>query len=216
MVATILGGILTTILMKGPDMLANSQRLPGLFAQTKEKFFSWYHDDKEWSGVWTSYPEGIGNLEDMHLSKVDLRIEVEARQGDIGGMIGTGALCEAVPLMNFAMLEGSVSGSTAKVVAWDTVGGRRINYAALRIDRDGDVITVTPIEGVVRLFPATARLGRHPVLDRKQEDAKWDVYCKAERVSALKRMLPAATQSASSAAPQGSGPANAAIRTPAK
>ena len=129
-------------------------------------------------------------MADMHLSNVDMQITIWASQGDIDGTIATKSICRSIPLVNYVLLRGEVSGNTANVTAWDIVGGHKIDFADLTLVRDGDVITVTPTSGRTSWFPTTARLGRHPDENAKQPEPD-QTFCNAERNAFFNKHIPA-------------------------
>jgi hypothetical protein len=143
-------------------MLQNARILPGEVRETAAQYQSWVKEDAAWTGHWSSFPEGIVDMADMHLSDVDMQIVIWASQGDIDGTIATKRICKANPMLNYVLLRGEVSGNVAHVVAWDIVRGHKTDFAELELVRDGDVVTVTPISGRVDWFPNVARLGKTP------------------------------------------------------
>ena len=70
------------------------------------------------------------------------------------------AICNAVPFNSYLLLRGEVSGDTAQVIVWDVIGGRKIDFATLRLARDGSVLTVVPTGGMNHLFPGSARIAK--------------------------------------------------------
>lgn len=168
--------VISAILLKGPSLLQNARILPEEVRLTMSKFLSWAKEDDAWTGHWSSYPEGIVNMADMRLSDVDMQITIWASQGDIDGTIATKNICRSIPVLNYVLLRGSVSGNAAHVVAWDIVQGHKTDFAKLTLAREGDAMTVTPIDGRKDWFPSTARLGRHPT--RSEPD---QAFCSEER-----------------------------------
>jgi hypothetical protein len=155
--------------------------------QTASQFQSWAKEDEAWTGHWSSFPEGIVDMADMHLSDVDLQITIWASQGNIDGTIATKSICRSIPVLNYVLLRGEVSGNTAHVIAWDIVQGHKTDFAELDLIRDGDVITVVPTSGRKDWFPATARLGRHPS-ESGTEPEPDQTFCNAERNAFFKKL----------------------------
>ncbi|MCT8283564.1 hypothetical protein [Xanthomonas translucens] len=172
--------VVSAILLKGPNLLQNARILPSEVRQTTSQFQSWAKEDASWTGNWTSFPEGIVDMADMHLSNVDMQITIWASQGDIDGTIATKSICKSIPVLNYVLLRGKVSGDTAHVVAWDIVQGHKTDFAELTLVRDGGVITVRPTSGRKEWFPLAARLGRHP--DESGVEPEPDqTFCNEER-----------------------------------
>jgi len=149
-------------LLNAPTLLQNVRKLPDEARETSSQYQSWVKEDAEWTAHWSSFPEGVVDMADMRLSNTDMQITIWASQGEIDGTIATKAICRSIPVLNFVLLRGTVSGNTAKVTAWDIVQGYKTDFAELKLVRDGGVLTVTPLSGRKDWFPATARLGKHP------------------------------------------------------
>lgn len=181
--------IVSAILLKGPNLLQNARILPAEIRQTASQFLSWAKDDADWTGHWSSFPEGIVNMADMHLSDVDMQITIWAKEGSIDGTIATKSICKSIPVLNHVLLRGEVSGTTADVIAWDIVQGHKTDFAQLRLARDGHVITVTPLTGRKEWFPATARLGKHPPELGKEPESD-QTFCDHERKSFFEKLRP--------------------------
>jgi len=183
------GIVVSTIFLKGPSLLQNARILPTEIRQTTSQFLSWYKDDGDWTGHWSSFPEGIVNMEDMHLSDVDMQITIWAKEGSIDGTIATKSICNSIPMLNYILLSGEVSGTTANLNAWDIVQGHKIDFAQIRLVRDGDEITVTPVNGRKEWFPATARLGKHPLKPGEIPEPD-QTFCDQERKSFFEKLRP--------------------------
>lgn len=128
-------------------------------------------------------------MADMKLSDTDMQITIWSKEGEIDGTIATKKICKSVPLVNYVLLRGKVSGNTATVVAWDIVQGHKKDFALLNIVRDGEVITVAPTEGFKEWFPATARLGKHPLEAGKVPEPD-QTFCAEERKSFFEKIRP--------------------------
>jgi len=192
--------VVSAILLKGPNLLQNARILPAEIHQTVSQFLSWTKDDADWTGHWSSFPEGIVDMADMHLSDVDMQITIWAKEGSIDGTIATKSICKSIPVLNYVLLRGEVSGTTADVIAWDIVQGQKTDFAQLRLARDGDVITVTPVNGRKEWFPAISRLGRHPLEPGKEPEPD-QTFCDQERKSFFEKLRPSANEKGSQVAP---------------
>lgn len=188
-VASATGVVVSAILLKGPTLLQNARILPGEVRQTASDFLSWAKEDAAWTGHWSSFPEGIVDIADMRLSDVDMQITLWASQGDIDGTIATKSICRSIPVLNYVLLRGEVSGNTANVIAWDIVRGHKTDFAELKLVRDGDVVTVTPTSGRKDWFPTTARLGRH-LGESGAEPEPDQTFCDEERKAFFNKLRP--------------------------
>lgn len=172
--------VVSAILLKGPTLLQNARILPSEFRETMQQFTAWAKEDSEWSGRWSSFPEGYVDMADMDLSDVDMQITIWANQGYIDGTIATKKVCQSIPFVNYVLLRGKVSGNTAVVTAWDIIQGHKRDFAELKLVRDGVIMTVTPISGRKEWFPDIARIALHP--GEQEEDHSPDhEFCVEER-----------------------------------
>jgi hypothetical protein len=162
-VAVVVGGAIGAFLLNVNPILTNVRQLPAEVRMTGDQFSSWYHQDSDWSGRWTSSPEGYVDAAAMRLSDEAVEIELAVENGLIDGTIATRQICDAIPF-DFLLLRGRVNATrtTASVVVWDTFQGRNQDIAALTLKRDGAVITVVPKAGAVGLFPAQSRIALDP------------------------------------------------------
>lgn len=174
---TAIAGVFFTALLNAPAFLENARKLPASYQQTKAQYLSWLHDDSGWTANWSSFPEGLIDIEEMRLSDVDMQITIWASQGNIDGVIGTRAICKQFPFWDYVLLRGKVSGDSAEVIVFDYIGGLSRDFAQLQLERNDNVLTVTPISGQMDWFPATARLGRHPRAQDEKPAPDMD-FCK--------------------------------------
>jgi hypothetical protein len=155
-------GAFFMLILNAPTLITNLENLPRDVSRVTDKFLGWYYDDEAWTGFWSEFPEGYVNLEEMNLGSVKLGIDIIATSGVIGGMIGTKAICNTLPFVEFLHIEGKVSGNEAVITAFDYIGGKRQEFTRLTLRRDGIIMTVKPVDGIVDLFPQGAKIGRHP------------------------------------------------------
>lgn len=179
-------GALGAFLLNINPILASVRQLPSEMQKTSDQFSGWYFQDASWNGRWINNPEGYVDAADMNLSGEKIAIDLQVKNGDIGGTIATPQICEALPLQGDLLLEGRVrvTRDSAWVAVWDIVGGHRRNIAALNLERDGAVMTVVPLKGNVRLFPSKARIA----LDPGDQSSAEPVCDPAER-EAFQRMI---------------------------
>lgn len=178
---------LSAVLINGPTLLQNARSMPKEFRETKSQFESWVKEDDEWTGHWSSFPEGVANMSDMKLSDTDLEITVTSTQGRIDGTIATKAICRSIPIVNFVLLRGQVSGNSADVVAWDIVEGYDREFATLTLTREGDVMTVVPTGGHTAWFAPMVRIGRSPSVEEDGPSPSGD-YCAEQREAFMKAL----------------------------
>jgi hypothetical protein len=153
-----------------PGFLESLQKIPSEIDKTKQQYMRWVKEDEDWSGEWSSFPEGVVDMPSMNLSDTDLILTISADQGEIGGTIATKKICKSIPFFSFIQLEGSVSGNSADVVAYDFVLGRRVNFAQLKLSRAGDVLTVRTLEQIQDWFPREVRLGKSPLASGEEPE----------------------------------------------
>lgn len=152
------------LLLNAPEALQNLRVMPEEARKAIAQYQSWLHEDSEWTGNWTISPEGVVDTGDLTLSNDEVQITIWATGGEIDGTVVTTRICESVPF-DYVLLRGKVYGNHARVTAWDIAGSRKFDFAQLRLDRDGQVMTVTPLEGNVHWFPKAARIARAPLED---------------------------------------------------
>lgn len=62
----------------------------------------------------------------MDLSDVKLGIDITSTNGEIGGMIGTKEICNAIsiPSVEYLLIDGKVSGMEANITVFDILAAR--------------------------------------------------------------------------------------------
>ena len=58
-------------------------------------------------------------------------------------------MCEAAPFSPFLLIEGDINGDVAVVKVYDVIGGRRQDFVTAKLKREGVVMTVLPLAGIV-------------------------------------------------------------------
>ena len=187
---SLLGAGLYGLLANGPTLLANAEKLPADFDRVTGQFLAWHYDDNAWEGLWSASPEGYVDSVDMNLSNVDIKLHLLAQHGRIGGEIATKSICHAIPMVDYFLLEGNVSGDTATITAFDFIGGERKNFFRFTAKRDGVVITISPKEGSPEWLPAAARIGLHPPLDGDDPYSHLTGNCRVEKEEFMKKIRP--------------------------
>jgi hypothetical protein len=181
----VIAGIVVAVgwlLLNANTVLSNARAYPNEVRKTGNQLSSWYYDDAAWNGYWTSESEGYVDKPDMNLSPTPVAVSLEVHGGNLEGMISTKPICDFVPFSDFVLLRGHVDtlGSSATVVAWDTIEGHDQDFAKLKLKRNGAVITVEPQEGTVKLFPK-ARIALDP--NTKEWPAE---FCSGKRDETIK------------------------------
>lgn len=178
-VAALTSASVSAVLIQGPTLLQNMRVIPSEIQKTSDQFQSWVKEDEQWTEHWSAFPEGMVDIADMNLSEVDLQITIWAKNGQIDGTIATHGICQSIPVFNYILLRGSISGNEANVIAWDVVGGHKKEFANLTLTRDNYIMTVKTNSGITSWFPKVARIARRPIdSDDPQPDHE---FCSEER-----------------------------------
>jgi len=188
---TLVGAGLYGLLANGPTLLSNAERLPSEFERVSGKFLSWYYEDQAWEGLWSANPEAYVDLVEMKLSDVDIKLHLLSEHGRIGGEISMKSICRVVPMFDYLLFEGKISGDIATITAFDFIGGERKNFFRFSAKRDGIVITVSPEEGTQEWLPTIpVRIGLHP---SRQDEKPYDHLtgtCRVEKEDLMKKIRP--------------------------
>lgn len=166
------------------SVLTNVRAFPSEVRKTTNQFSSWYYDDAGWTGYWTSSPVGYVDQADMNLSQEPVGVYLKVENGSIDGMISNQKICDSIPFFDFVLLKGQIDtfGSSATVTAWDTIEGHDQNFAKLKLKIDNGIMTVEPVQGVTRLFPA-ARIAPDP------SNTNWpSEYCEGKTAATVKML----------------------------
>lgn len=156
-------GVVFTAGLNGPSLLQNIRKLPAEAEMTRDQYLSWLREDADWTGNWAAFPEGIVNTGDLRLTEgVDMRLSLQAKKGELEGIIASEEVCANDPALDFLLLRGSVSGDTASVEVWDIVGGHEQVYERLTLARKDNVVTVQSERGAESWFHHGAKIGKHP------------------------------------------------------
>ena len=119
----------------------------------------------QWTGMYSSSPEGVTNMGDLELSSesdVVLNLNYSEERHDIGGYIYSETFLGRGPLYPNLMLHGTPSilwPNSLKLEVFDVVLGQRLDIDELRIKRDGPdgLITVSSngflLQHTLRLSP---------------------------------------------------------------
>lgn len=187
---SLVGAGLYGLILNGPALLSNAEKLPAEFERVSGRFLSWYKEDQAWEGLWSASPEGYVDAEDMKLSDVDVKLHILAEHGRIGGEIATKSICRTIPMLDYLLLDGKVSGDIATITAYDFIGGKRKDFFLFTAKRDGVVITVALKEGGQEWLPTSARIGLHP---RREGEDPYDQLtgtCSEEREEFIQKIRP--------------------------
>ena len=188
---TLVGAGLYGLLANGPMLLSNAEKLPSEFERVSGKFLSWYYEDQAWTGLWSANPEGYVDSVEMKLSDVDIKLHLLSEHGRIGGEISMKSICRVVPMFDYLLLEGKISGDIATITAFDFIGGERKNFFRFSAKRDGVVITVAPGEGAQEWLPAVPeRIGLHPSREGEVPYDHLTGTCRVEKEELMKKIRP--------------------------
>lgn len=188
---TLVGAGLLGLLSNGPMLLSNAEKLPSEFERVSGKFLSWYYEDQAWEGLWSANPEGYVDSVDMKLSDVDIKLHLLSEHGKIGGEISMKSICRVVPMFDYLLLEGKVSGDFATITAFDFIGGERKNFFRFSAKRDGVVITISPKDGAQEWLPAVpVRIGLHPSGEGEYPYDQLIGTCKVDKDELMKKTRP--------------------------
>ncbi len=167
-VGRVVGGMIVVsiawVLLNGITALENAEHLPTAYVKTRDSLLSWHYDDASWTGVWSNNPEGYTDSEDVTLSAVDVYLQIHTAQGTVDGTIATQELCRRLPFaMDGVLFKGKVSGNMVHGLAYDFIGGKRVNLAFVSILQDSEdpsILTVQVTDNANDAFPSQARIRR--------------------------------------------------------
>lgn len=145
-------------------ILSNLRLLPSEVRKTSDQFHEWYGEYDAWKGHWSSFPEGLVNMEALNLSDEDFRIDIdETKEGIISGTIETTSICDKTPVFQELLLEGEISSAGhARADVFDFIGGHRRVFARIRLLRDDYIMTIVPEDDPAGLFSKGTRIARDP------------------------------------------------------
>jgi hypothetical protein len=185
--ATFLALLLTNLNV----ILRQSRELPGEWGKTSQQFSAWYYDYAKWPDRWTSHPEGDLDQPVENLSPEGVNLDLTlSGKGELGGTIETDLICKNIAYFESALIEGEVTGPhSAKLILFNFVGGHRRRMAILRAERDGDVMTLTPIDDPWRVIPSHTKITRAP-LDLAEPEA----LCAGKESAFIERIIKSKNQ----------------------
>ena len=177
-------GLLVFLLTQSSVVLENIETAPARAKKLMNQLQNWYYDDSSWSGIWSTKAEGY--IDYFELSEVDFRIEISAEQGVIGGIVSAPEICQALPLFDFVMLEGNISGHDLKAVAFDFINGKRVELFSFRmsLNKENNTATVYPTQKPNKIFERVAKVRKHPQDSISPPNGARD-YCASERETFL-------------------------------
>jgi hypothetical protein len=145
-------------------ILRQSRELPGEWGKTSQQFSAWYYDYPAWPGEWTSHPEGDLDEPVQSLSREGVRLDLElGDKGRLGGTIETDGICKHIAYFESALIEGEITGPhSAKLVIFNFVEGHRRRMATVRVRRDGDAMTLMPVDDPWRIMSPNTKIARAP------------------------------------------------------
>ncbi len=188
-IITTLTVVVIFLILNLSTIIENSEKLPKDIDRGINSLLSWYYNDKEWEGAWSDNMEGFIILDDTTPSEdippptIGMELIIEATNGNIDGAIVTNTICEKSPIIRYVMINGSVNGNTADLIAWDIIDGKRIDFGRLKLKMNDSSITVTPIEGAKEWFSSKETF-IHKTATEINENSRFDVFdnsCKEQR-----------------------------------
>ncbi|ONF95631.1 hypothetical protein [Sphingomonas jeddahensis] len=144
--------------------MTNARALPSEVRKTSDQFFGWLRDYDGWRGHWTNNPEGSVDVTELKLSSQPFRIEIDdSASGEIVGTIETRGICDKVPYFESLLVDGSISSSKwATIRVFNFIGGYRREFAELRLERDDQIMRVTPLTDLAGTFAGENRVALDP------------------------------------------------------
>lgn len=192
-VATI-SALLGFVLTQGPSVLENIQILPEAYEKTSVKIKSVYFKDAMWSGTWSSSADYDYTYEEGDTTETDIIINLSVEQGEAFGEFYSRSLCEAVPMLDFLLLEGAVdSGRTLRLIAYEMIGGKRHNFISItaRLPSEEELkrglITFDIDSGILGVFPERIRLKKQ--FNDDAEPGETHDYCLKKRFEFVRKTL---------------------------
>lgn len=190
MVITYILGVLYVAVTNGPQFFENLQKTPTIVKSTYNQFSSWYFDDENWSGLWSSNTSFNVDWQDLNLSDTDLVVHIDSYQGTISGVIFTKSVCNTIPLLGLLMLDGKVNvfGESADGILFEYINGSRKNLSTIKLTKNGSLLEVSPINDRFEFIPTTIKIIKQTETETilpNNENAFVDV-CKEQREKLLK------------------------------
>lgn len=165
------GGTVAWVLSNGVESLANLRKLPSEVQSTYHTFQSWYYDDAQWTGTWSSREEG--HVDDYKQAELPLKLSVGTERGKVFGEMFNRSVCELNPMLPPVLVEGEIVRGKLVAYAFAYVGGERnflYSFAATPSDNE-PVITLSPLRDPHGLMPSNARLVHRIEADPKGDGA---------------------------------------------
>lgn len=186
---------LALLLTNVTSILSNARALPGEVRKTSDQFSGWYGDYQGWKGRWTNDLEGMVDAAGLSLSSQPFRIDIDdTASGDIVGTLETKGICDKLPLFENLLVDGSISSSKyATIHVFDFIGGYRREFAVLRLEREGQVMRVTPLADHARVFARESRIARDPEGIGGPDNR--EAICPGKRAKFIERALEKASKS---------------------
>ena len=134
------------------------------FKRFADRAVAWHYKTDLWNGYFSSWFEGMVNIEELNLSESSMALALQAAGNTIDGGMSEKQLCRIFPPQDFKLVRGTIShfGNSAEIQIFEFVGGRTTVYAELTLHHDGLVLEVTPKRNSRWLGKDTVRLIQHP------------------------------------------------------
>jgi len=172
---------LAWLMKDGADAVEKSVTLPSKVLALKNHALSWYYNDDDWNGWWTTSTEGLIDSGDVLVSTIKAQLSLETKQGKVRGEFSSETICAAMPMPDVLMLDGEIRGGKLYAVGYQFVGGKRENFLTFSAARSKGGLTISRMQDPlgligeqINLIPAfTEEQKDHASADCARERAKF-------------------------------------------
>lgn len=154
------GATIAFVLTQGVDSLRNARKLPSEVAETYNSFLTWYYDDANWTGSWSSREEG--DIDDYQQAEVPISLSVGTERGKVAGEMFNRTVCDLNPMLPPVLVEGEIYRGKMVAYAYAYVGGKKnflYSFDVTQSEKE-PVVTLRPLKDPLGLMPPSARLVR--------------------------------------------------------
>lgn len=169
---------LAWLMKDGADAVEKSATLPTKIIALKNQALSWYYNDEDWNGWWTTSTEGLVDNGDVLVSPVKAQLSLETHQGKAHGEFSSETICATMPMLGVLMLEGEVRGGKLYVVGYQFTGGKRQNFLTFSASSSKGELTILRMQDPMHLIGEQINL--IPAFTEEQKDHA-SADCAAER-----------------------------------
>ncbi len=159
---------LAWLMKDGADAVEKGATLPSKVVALKNKALSWYYNDEDWNGWWTTSTEGLVNSGDALVSPVKAQLSLETKQGNVQGEFSLKTICATMPMLGVLMLEGEIRGGKLYAVGYQFVGGKRQNFLTFSAASSKGALTILRMQDPMGLIGE--RINLIPAFTEEQRD----------------------------------------------